>query len=171
MLDTINIATGANLVKIITLGEVQRELLRLMSKMSSYIAQFLRNVEYTKFHVLGMVMPRIGDISASSGDTLIVPIVNIALRQYAALEKARYLISDAVVGPEISWHYRQQGKWCIDPMVDIVETSFKEGNYPMPVIGLGISNVNITVYNDPDPNGELGIYEPPTETDWPKFES
>jgi len=171
MLDAINIATGANLVKIITLGEVQRELLRLMTKMSSYIAQYLRNVEYTKFHVLGMVMPRIGDISASSGETLIVPIVNIALRQYAALEKARYIINDVIVGPEINWHYKQQGSWYIDPMVDIRETSFKDGRYPMPVVGLGISNVSITVHNNPDPDGDLDFYEPPTGTDWPKFES
>lgn len=171
MLDTINIATGANLVKIITLGEVQRELLRLMSKMSSYIAQFLRNVEYTKFHVIGMVMPRIGDISVEAGDTLIVPIVNIALRQYAALEKARYAISDVVMGPTIDWHYRQQGSWWIDPSVNVNEISFNNGKYPLPVAGVGISNVSITVFNEPDPDGELGIYEPSDDPNWPKFES
>lgn len=171
MLDTINIATGANLVRIITLGEVQRELLRLMSKMSSYIAQFLRNVEYTKFHVLGMVMPRIGDISVKMGDTLVVPIVNIALRQYAALEKARYTISDAVVGPEISWTYRQEGRWWIDPMVNVRETSFNSGKYPLPVVSLGVSNVQVVVHNEPDPDGELGFYEPSDDPAWPKLEN
>lgn len=171
MLDTINIATGANLVKIITLGEVQRELLRLMSQMSSYIAQFLRNVEFTKFHVLGMVMPRIGDISVKAGDSLIVPIVNIALKQYSVLEKARYAISDVIVGPNINWHYGQQGRWWIDPFVNIRETSFKEGRYPVPVANLGVSNVNVTVHNNPDPDGNLGIYEPSDDPTWPKFES
>lgn len=171
MLDTINIATGSNLVKIITLGEVQRELLRLMSKLSSYIAQYLRNVEFTKFHVLGMVMPRIGDIAVKAGDGLIVPIVNIALRQYAALEKARYAISDVVVGPNINWWWKQQGSWKIDPCVNIIETSFKEGRYPVPIANLGFSNVSVVVHNTPDPDGNLDFYKPSDDPNWPKFES
>lgn len=170
-LDAINIATGANLVKIITLGEVQRELLRLMGKLSSYIAQYLRNVEFTKFHVLGMVMPRIGDISAFSGDTLIVPVTNIGVRKVGVLASDVYLISDATVGPNITWTYAQYGEYWINPFVNVVETSFKASGYPMPVCNIGIGNVTITVTNDPDPDGDLGIYEPNTDTDWPKFES
>lgn len=169
MLDTVNIATGANLVKIITLGEVQRELLRLMGQMSSYIAQYLRNVEYTKFHVLGMVMPRIGDIEVKAGDTLIVPIVNIALKRYSEMEKARYVVDDTEVGPNVNWWYKQEGSWVIDPMVDITETSFKEGRYPLPVNNIGISNVKVVVHNDLSADGKLGIYEPSTDPNWPKF--
>lgn len=171
MLDTINIATGANLVKVITLGEVQRELLRLMSKMSSYIAQYLRNVEFTKFHVLGMVMPRVGDISAWSGDTHIVPVVNIGLRDYGVLDKARYTIDDAVVGPNINWTYSQYGRWWINPFVNVRETSFKNGNFPVPVLNIGVGRVSITVHNNPDPDGELGFYEPSDDPNWPKLES
>jgi hypothetical protein len=170
MLDAINIATGANLVKIITLGEVQRELLRLMSQLSSYIAQFLRNVEFTKFHVLGMVMPRIGDIEVKGGDTLIVPIVNIGLRAYSEYERARYLLSNAVVGPNINWSYSQYGRWWINPFVNIIETSFRNTQYPLPVCNIGIGSVSIEVTNDPDPNGDLDFYEPDTDPNWPKLE-
>lgn len=170
MMDAVNIATGANLVKIITLGEVQRELLRLMSQLSSYIAQYLRNVEFTKFHVLGMVMPRIGDIEVKTGDTLIVPIVNIGLRAYSEYERARYLLSNAAVGPDVTWSYSQYGSWYINPMVNIVETSFRDTAYPLPVCNIGVGNVSIEVINNPDPNGDLGFYEPDTDPNWPKLE-
>lgn len=169
MLDAINIATGANLVKIITLGEVQRELLRLMGKLSSYIAQYLRNVEFTKFHVLGMVMPRIGDIAVKTGDTLTVPIVNIGLRAYDAYAKARYLISDETVGPNLKWSYAQYGSWWINPFVNIVETSMRERAYPMPVCNIGVSNVSVVVHNNPPEDGSLEFYDPTPEPNWPKL--
>lgn len=169
-LDTINIATGANLVKIITLGEIQRELLRLMSRMSSYIAQYLRNVEFTKFHVLGMVMPRVGDYSAHSESGDLVPIVNVNVRNVASLGKTLIPIKEGSITPSILWSYRGYGRWWIDPCVDIVETSFKEHAYPMPVCNIGVGGVSISVPSNPNPDGDLDFYDLPTDPNWPKFE-
>lgn len=169
-LDAINIATGANLVKLITLGEIQRELLRLMSRMSSYIAQFLRNVEFTRFHVLGTVMPRLGDISFKTGNTEMVPIANINVEEYSAFAKSLIKIPDISVGPEVVMTHRDHGEYWIDPCVDIIETSFKEHAYPMPVCNVGIGRVSITVTNTPDPDGELDIYKNSTDPQWPNFE-
>lgn len=169
--DCVNIATGANLVKIITLGEIQRELLRLMQRMSSYIAQYLRNVEFTKFQVLGMVMPRLGDISAHMSDGAIVPITNVGLKKYATKGYTKIQIPGVTVGPNINWHYSQSGRWWIDPCVNITETSFKEHAYPMPVCNIGIGRVSISAPVPSNPDGELGIYEPSTDPNWPKFEN
>lgn len=169
-MDTINIATGANLVKIITLGEIQRELLRLMTRMSSYIAQYLRNIEFTKFHVLGMVMPRLGDISAHSGNGELVPIVNINMRNITTLGKTLIPIKDGNITPTILWSYRGYGRYWIDPCIDIVETSFKEHAYPMPVCNVGVGQVSISVPSNPNPDGDLDFYDPPTDPNWPKFE-
>jgi hypothetical protein len=169
-LDAINIATGANLVKIITLGEVQRELLRLMSRMSSYIAQYLRNVEFTKFHVLGIVMPRLGDMSAHSGETQVVPIVNINVRDIGARGMSLIRLPDALIEPNISWSYKQSGTWWIDPCVNIVETSFKEHAYPMPVCNIGVGAVSIVESRTTDPDGDLEFYEESSDPQWPKFE-
>lgn len=170
-MDTINIATGANLVKIITLGEIQRELLRLMSRMSSYIAQFLRNVEFTKFHVLGIVMPRLGDISVHASSGNLVPIVNINVRQMETRGKTLVKIDSATVGPNINWSYSQKDHYWIDPCVNIVETSFKEHAYPMPVCNIGVGRVSISVPSTPSPDGELDIYANSSDPNWPKFEN
>lgn len=170
-LDTINIATGANLVKIITLGEIQRELLRLMGRMSSYIAQYLRNVEYTKFSVLGIVMPRLGDYSAYSESGNLVPIVNINVRQMETRGKSLITINDANVDPTILWTYTPYGRYQVDPCVNIVETSFKEHAYPIPVCNIGVGRVSISVPASANPAGDLGIYENSTDPDWPKFEN
>lgn len=170
-MDTINVATGANLVKVITLGEIQRELLRLVARLSNYAAQFLRNVEFTKFNVIGIVQPRIGDISVKAGDTLIVPAIAIGLKAMEVYASFRYLISSNVIGPAINWSYSQEDYVYINPMVDVVETSFNNGKYPMPVCNIGLQGLSIVVHNEPDPNGDLGIYENPTDPNWPKFEN
>lgn len=169
-IDTINIATGANLVKIITLGEIQRELLRLMSRLSSYIAQYLRNVEYTKFNVLGMVVPRIGDISMHSADGYIVPVANIAMEKYETFGKSLISIPDAAIDPNINWSYRQYGTYWVDPCVNIVETTFKQHKYPIPIMNVGVGRVSITVPSTPSSDGRLSFYPPRTDIDWPKFE-
>lgn len=170
-IDTINISTGANLVKLITLGEIQRELLRLLSRMSSYYAQFLRNVEFTRFHVLGSVMPRLGDISFKSGNTEVVPITNINLVEISAFEKSLIKIPDISVGPDVVMTHSSSDRFWIDPCVDIYETSFKEHAYPMPVCNIGIGRVSITETRASDPDGDLGIYLNSTDPQWPKFES
>lgn len=169
-LDSINIATGANLVKIITLGEVQRELLRLMSRMSSYIAQYLRNIEFTKFHVLGIVMPRLGDISAKASSGNVVPIVNVNIRDMATRGMSLIRLSDVVVGPNLSWSYHEHDYYWIDPCVNIIETSFKEHAYPLSVCDIGIGRVSITESRTINPDGELDIYENSNDPQWPKFE-
>lgn len=170
-MDAINIATGANLVKVITLGEIQRELLRLMSRMSSYIAQYLRNVEFTKFHVIGIVMPRLGDYAVKSGNSEIVPIVNVNVRNMTTRGASLIKIPAVTVGPSITWTYHESDEYWIDPCVNIVETSFKEHAYPLPVCNIGVGRVSISVPIPDNPDGELDIYENSTDPQWPKFES
>lgn len=170
-MDAINIATGADLVKIITLGEIQRELLRLMGRLSSYIAQYLRNVEFTKFHVLGIVMPRLGDIGVHAEDTHIVPIVNINVREMNTRGTSLITIPGVTVGPNINWSYAQYGRYHIDPCVYVTDLSYRQRSYPLPVCNIGIGRVSISAPPHAPTDGDLGIYQNSTDADWPKFEN
>lgn len=169
--DAVNIATGSNLVRVITLGEIQKELLNMMEQLSSYPLQFLRNVAFTDFHVLGMVMPRIGDISVDASGNLIVPAVNIGLKKYASLGSSLITINDAIVGPEVNYHYDQYGRYFIDPCVDIWESSFSNAHYIIPVTNMGLRGLEIKNIMTPDPNGNLDQYKPIPENNKPVFEA
>lgn len=169
--DSINIATGSNLVRVVTLGEIQRELLKMMEQLSSYPLQFLRNVAFTDFHVIGMVMPRIGDISVDGSGNLIVPAVNTGLRDYASEGYSQVKISDAVVGPEIIYRYDQYGRYVVDCCVDIWESSFKDAYYVIPVTNMGLRGLDIVNVMNPDPDGNLDQYQPIPENDKPVFEA
>lgn len=169
--DTVNIATGSNLVKVITIGEIQRELLKMMEGLCSYPLQFLRNVAFTNFNVLGMVMPRIGDISVDASGNLIVPAVNIGVKNVSALASSLIPVNDVIVGPEVNYHYDQYGRYRINCCVDIVETSFNTGNYIIPNGNIGITNYKAENLINPNPSGELDQYQPIPENDKPVFEA
>lgn len=168
--DAVNISTGANLVRVITIGEIQKELLAMMERLSSYPLQFLRNVAFTNFNVLGMVMPRVGDISVDASGNLIVPAVNIGVKNVAAQGFSHIPVNDVIVGPEVSYHYDQYGRYRVDCCVDIWETSFKDAHYVIPCCDIGLINYKGEVLRDPDPDGNLDQYQPIPENDKPVFE-
>lgn len=163
--DAVNIATGSNLHRVITLGEIQRELLKMMEQLSSYPLQFLRNVAFTDFHVLGMVMPRIGDISVEAAGNLLVPAVNIGVKKYATEASSRIVIDDATVGPELIYRFDQYGRYTIDCCVDIWETSFNNVHYIVPAVNMGLKGFAMTDNRTPD--GNLEQYQPIPENDKP----
>lgn len=168
--DTVNIATGSNLVRVITIGEIQKELLRMMEGLSSYPLQFLRNVAFTNFNVLGMVMPRIGDIAAEGSGNLIVPAVNIGVKHLGAEAFSRIPVNDVIVGPEVNYHYDQYGRWTIDCCVDIWETSFRDSSYIIPC-NIGVKSfVGENLING-DPSGAIDQYLPVPEINKPVFEA
>lgn len=169
--DTINIATGSNLVRVITIGEIQKELLAMMERLCSYPLQFLRNVAFTNFHVLGMVMPRIGDIAVDASGNLIVPAVNTGVRNVSAKASSYIPIDDVIVGPSVNYHYDQYGRYRIDCCVDIVETSFKDVRYLIPAGNINVISYKGEVINNPDPGGNLDQYIPIPENDKPVFEA
>lgn len=169
--DTVNMATGSNLVRVITLGEIQKELLAMMERLSSYPLQFLRNVAFTNFNVLGIVMPRVGDISAEGSGNLIVPAVNIGLKNYSTTGNTRIAIDASTVGPDISFRYDQYGKYYIDPMVDIWETSFNDVHYAIPTCNIGLRGFDGVNQVTPDPDGILDEYKLIPDNDKPVFEA
>lgn len=169
-LDCINIATGSNLVRVITLGEVQRELLKLMSRLSSYPLQYLRNVSFTDFHVLGMVMPRVGDIEIDADGNHIVPVANLNVYNYKTVGAHTYKIYDEYSSPNVRYDYIDEDIFYIDPCVDIVEISFKDVHYYIPVNGINVTNVKIELANEPIVDNYLNQYNNSTDPSWPTLE-
>ncbi|AEH03570.1 virion structural protein [Pseudomonas phage PhiPA3] len=167
--DTINIATGSNLHEVITLGQIQRELLALMGRLTSYPLQYLRNVAFTDFHVLGMVVPRVGDITSLMDGNLITPVANINVRSYRTESSKRWRIYDDALSPNIRYRYDQEDRWRINPFVEVRETSFKDTLYYIRGCDIGVRSVVIEPVNNPNETGDLPDYKNSTDANWPKL--
>lgn len=159
MTDCINIATGANLFKVITLGEIQRELLRLMKRLSSYPLQYLRNVAYTNFHVIGMPTVRVGDFRASVDSSFRVVVDEINVHAYKSTGFVKTKITDAHVLPDIDLTadgtlYRK-----IDPSVIIQDLSLAEVKIKTRMPSVGLQKVRFITDDAPLVDNYLGQYQ------------
>lgn len=166
VVDCINIATGSNLNRIITIGEVQRELLRLLSRLSSYPLQFLRNVSYTDFQILGMVTPRIGAISSEAAGSLIVPINDITCLNSTSAAYQTIDILDVNIIPNHVFKYTESDQWWINPCVGLIDLSNHDVIYRIDT-SVNISNIDIQHEFTPRSDGYLGQYSPSDDPNWP----
>lgn len=166
--DCINIATGANLYKVITLGEIQRELLRLMKRLSSYPLQYLRNVAYTNFTVLGMTQVRLGDYRAELGSYFRVPVDEVTVRNYKASASNHVKITDKIVMPDIDYSADGTLFRKIDPTVTVRDLSLATSKVKTKVPHVGLQKVTFIVPPiDPPADNFLGQYQNSTDPDYP----
>lgn len=160
VVDCINIATGANLYKIVTLGEIQRELLRLMKRLSSYPLQYLRNVAYTNFHVLGMVQVRLGDYRAEMGSYIRLPVDQISVRNYKSSASHTIKVTDKIVMPDVDYSADGTLFRKIDPTITVRDLSLATVKVKTKVPHIGLQSVKFIVPPIDEPaDGYLGQYQ------------
>jgi len=165
--DTINIATGSNLVKIVTLGEVQRELLRLIAGLSSYPLQFLSNVAFTDFTVLGLLDTRFGDHWAEITDTKRFAIDDFTVRHVHVETGVKFSLPADVIDPEIKYGLESKVAYHYNPMVDMRERFDMAGHYRIDTSGVSIRGFSLVFDNTPIENGQMDQYKPSTDPNWP----
>lgn len=165
--DCVNIATGSNLVTVITLGEIQKELLKLMGELSSYPLQYLRNVSLTKFHVLGMLSTRVGDITTAAKDLKKIKVVDTNVQRYSSNARQTYYLTNAVIFPPFTYDYHVKTAYKIPTELGVKDLSFNKGKYKLKST-LGIRNVSIRTIEKPfDDN--LKQFNNSDDPNWPKL--
>ncbi|MNV40169.1 hypothetical protein D3C71_1317700 [compost metagenome] len=157
--DCINIATGANLFKIITLGEIQRELLRLMKRLSSYPLQYLRNVAYTNFHVIGMPSIRLGDYRAEVGASIRIVADEVNVQTVRSQGFVKTKITDKVVLPDIGLSADGSLYRKIDPMVGITDLSLASVKIKTKMPSVHLQKVTFITDDSPPVDNYLGQYQ------------
>jgi hypothetical protein len=157
--DCINIATGANLFKVITLGEIQRELLRLMKRLSSYPLQYLRNVAYTNFHVIGMPSVRVGDYRASMGSYFRVVVDEVNVHAYKSQGFVKTKITDKVIMPDVELSADGNIYRKIDPTVYINDLSLASIKIKTRMPSVTLQKVIFTTDDSPPVDNYLGQYQ------------
>lgn len=157
--DCFNIATGANLVRGITLSEVQRELLRLMGRLSSYPLQYLRNTNYTDFHVIGTVTTRIGDIGIQGDVTYKGNYSTVGLKELDVVAENETDLTNAVISPDMTYDFDMESTHVISPDVGIKDITYRAFEYSAPLGMFGVKGVSIVVHKDPAADSNLDFYE------------
>lgn len=165
--DCINIATGANLFKVITLGEIQRELLRLMKRLSSYPLQYLRNVAYTNFHVIGMPSIRVGDYRAEMSAYFRAVVDEVNVQTYRSSAEQKIKITDKVVMPDVRLSADGNLYRKIDPTVYIADLSGAVTKVKTRVPHVGLQTVRFFVDDAPPVDDYLGQYKNSDDPNYP----
>lgn len=167
IVDCINLATGSNLFKVITLGEIQRELLRLMKRLSSYPLQYLRNVAYTNFHVIGMPMVRLGDYRAelSAYYRAGVDEVNVVTQRSKATHT--FKISDKIVMPNVIASADGEIFRRFNPCVNVIDLSLAKAAYRVRGDTAQLRSVKFIVDDVTPVDNYLGHYAVSTDPNYP----
>lgn len=165
--DTVNIATGANLVRTITLGEIQKELLGLMKQLSSYPLLYLRNVAFTEYNVLGIPAIRLGDYEYSGESYNRLNTVNFTAISQRATTDTQYVITDEEVMPPIGLGVATDTPYAIDPTLVIREDVTSIGTFRINMHDITIRSIKLTADNTPNTSGQLDQYKNSTDPDWP----
>lgn len=158
LMDCVNIATGSNLNPVITLGEIQRELLSMIARLSSYPLQFLHNVAFTDFTVLGLVSTRFGDMQSEKEDFIRFYDADITIRKVWAELTTKFSLPIEAIDPAISYSVETKACYKIDPTVDIRFVNQTLGHYRAPVPGIGIRGYSFTFDQDPIEGPEMDQY-------------
>jgi hypothetical protein len=165
--DCINIATGSNLVKVVTLGEIQRELLSLIAGLSSYPLQFMHNVAFTDFTVVGLIDTRMGDQWGESSDIKHMDVVDITVRHMHADVTTDFELPAEVIDPEVKLTTSMGAAYFINPMVDMKELYGQIGKYRFDVESVGIRGYKLVFDETPIENGHMDQYTNSTDPNWP----
>lgn len=155
-------ATGSNLVTVITLGDIQANLLKLMGQLSSYPLQYLRNVASTDYRQLGVPSIRLGDIFAKTKSRDRVNGVKFDLIGYRSRGKAELTLTPDELVPPVTYTAATKSRFAIDPLVNVVEKFNSLGTFRINITDVGLRGVQIIAHQTPVPDGELTQYVPPT---------
>lgn len=139
--DCYTLATGSNLFVSISVGDIQRELLALMSRLSSYPIQYLRNTEYTDYKTVGMPTIRVGDWAYDQENDTNIMVNDLTVLWHETDETVEYTLP--WVDLEINDWTEEYDEWLIDTTVAVwdatdAETSYWVGHTPLSLFGVDI---------------------------------
>ncbi|ARV77300.1 virion structural protein [Pseudomonas phage Noxifer] len=158
--DCINIATGSNLVKVVTLGEVQRELLSLIAGLSSYPLQFMSNVAFTDFTVLGLLDTRFGDHWAETSDSKVVIVDDWTVRHMHTETRVEFALPAEVIDPTVTYGAETGALYHYDPMIEVKEIYDRQGAYRLDGASVGIRGFSFVWDETPITDGQMDQYKP-----------
>lgn len=151
-------ATGSDLFREITVSEIQKALLGLMSRLSSYPLQFLRSTEMSNFHVIGSNVVRLGDIKYEQSAFYKGNNVNVSIKSLDAKAAHDIPLTEVVITPDMEYDYDMELNAKIDPTVNIKDLTHRSVTYGINIGHTGLKFGRITSSKIDDRNN-LDFYE------------
>lgn len=157
--EILRVAVGANLVNVITLGEIQAQLLKLMDNLTAYPLQYLRNVSSTDYRQLGIPAIRVGDISVNTKGEHWANVIGVDAIRYRGTGRSEVVLPGDMVMPPISVDARTAAKYLIPTTVGFAEEHSSVGRYRINANSVGVRGFSYTTTDNPS-GGELLQYDP-----------
>lgn len=151
-------ATGSDLFTEITVSEIQRSLLELMARLSSYSIQFIRNTELSNFHVISSNIPRIGKIDYEGYSVYRGNYSEIYVKALETHGERDIELKESVITPDLEYDYDIEQDYQLDPTINIRDITHLVQGYNLPLHNLGVRSIEF-VTTEPDPNINLEYYE------------
>jgi len=162
LVEVVNTATGANLVTVITLGEIQAQLLQLMGTLSSYPLQYLRNLSSTDYRQMGVPAIRAGDIHVQTQSMDRANIVSFDAINYKGKGFETLTVNADKTTPQTALSMATASHLAIDPTVALKEQYNAFAHYRLNALDVGIRGISFTTQQDPTTDGMLMQYDPLT---------
>lgn len=159
-LDCIRYATGSNLVTRLTLAEIQRAMLALMGRLSSYSIQLLRNINHSDFRYVGIPDIRLGDISGLMANRVQVPLPRLTVLRQSANYDSTLNVYDTDITAPIDIGIEEKAIIPIDVELPMNLLPQNLGTLRVNMASVGVMSYSLVVHDSTPPDDtELEQYQ------------
>lgn len=156
--DCVVAATGADLTTEITLSELQKALLRLMGRLSSYSVQYLRTINQEDFWFVGMVATRLGDQSGSFQQKARTLPSKVTVLGLDGQRSARHKLNGLATQPPVHISAQRRSRYRINPWVNAVYRPQQVMSVGLNASNVGVRSMKVEITTPAPDDDQLGQY-------------
>lgn len=159
-INCVSTATGSDLTSQLTLKQIQRAMLDIMGKLSSYSVQYLRTINAEDFWFVGWSAIRMGDISASATANVRAYRSRLTVHRMAGTTRVHLDATRLGSMTPMRWSARTHAHFKVRVPVQVRHKITRAGRMRLDITGVGIQRVEINTDSTPPSDNDLGHYSP-----------
>lgn len=156
----VSAATGLELVDHVTLAEVQRALLQLMGKLSSYSVQYIGTINQSDYTLVGIPAIRVGDIWQEWDNRIRLPLGRITALRVQGQRRHHYQTGLYLTQVPLQWRQRSKYHYRINPSPGMRLRPAHGGRIAVNMTAVGVRSCQLTVERVMPPDNDLQQYTP-----------
>lgn len=143
--DILGLILGEDVSSTSFLADLQRNMLELMERLSSYTVQYLQSINNTSYRILDTVMPRVSDVDSRYLESRFVDVNRITALSTGVGTRTLQRAYRRNVGPLSVSNSRGEGNAHIDVGVTVTVTNNPRHEHHIPIGGVRMTVLSETV--------------------------